>query len=191
MLRSTLFAIALAIAPAIAPAAAAADQFRTTLAAALEAYDEGDIQLALEELGVATQFLQQLRAGTLETFLPPVPEGWSRTVNQDHSGLLAMMGGGVGVDATYLGPDGARIEVTITADSPMIAMFAAVFANPAVMGSMGTVHRIGRERVLEQDGELTLLLAGRILVQMKRGEVDRMLDMFRAMDLAGLARFDL
>ena len=192
MIRPALFALSLAVAPAMAPTALAADDFRDTLAAALEAYDDGDIQLALEELAIASRLLQEMRAESLESFLPPLPEGWSRTVDQDYGSALAMMGGGVGVDATYRGPDGDRVQVTITADSPMLGMFGAMFANPAMMGAMGgTVHRIGRERVLEQNEELTLVLAGRILIQMRGGDVDEMLGMFGAMDLAGLSRFDL
>lgn len=187
MIRPVLIALSLAV----APAAASADDFRDTVAAAVEAYEAGDIQLALEELGIASRLLQEMRATSLESFLPPVPEGWTRTVDQEYGGVLAMMGGGVGVDATYRSPDGARMQVTVTADSPMLGMFGAMFANPAMMGAMGTVHRMGRERVLEQNGELTMVLAGRILIQMKDGEVDRMLAMFEEMDLAGLSRFDL
>lgn len=168
-----------------------ADEFRDTVAAALQAYEDGDIQLALEELGLATSLLQAMRAGSLESFLPPVPDGWTRTVDQDYGGVLGMLGGGIGVNAHYLGPSGEDVQVSITADSPILTMFAGMFANPAMMGMLGTVHRIGRERVLEQNGELTMVLGGRILIQMKEGEVEQMLDMFRAMDLAGLARFDL
>ena len=189
MFRPALFALALAL-PATLPLPTAADEFRDTLDAAIEAYEAGDTQLAMEELGVATGLLQTMRAGSIESFLPPASEGWTRTVDPEYPGVLAMMGGGVGVDADYRGPDRQHINVTVTADSPIVTMFLSMAGNPAMMRAMGTVHRIGRDRVLEQDGELIMVLAGRIVIQMTGGEVDQMLEMFEQMDLAGLARFD-
>lgn len=184
--------VAACLAAALSTAPAAADGFRDTVAAAVEAYEAGDLQLALEEMSLATSILQELRAGALEGFLPPTPDGWTRTLDAEFPRSLRMMGGGTGVDASYRGPDGERIGLQMSADSPMLAAFAGMFANPAMMAMMGTVHRIGRERVLENDqGDLTMMIGGRILIQMSGEDTEQMLEMLRDMDLDGLARFDI
>ena len=189
-LRPALLTLALATLSASLAAPLAADEFRDTMATALEAYDAGDIRHALEELAMAQRLLQQMQAGAIESFLPPTPEGWQRQIDGDFAGMLAMMGGGTGVEASYRGPAGERLRMQIAADSPMLGAFLGIFANPAMLGAMGgTVHRIGRERVLERDGEMTMILGNRILVQLSGGDSEQMLEMLRAMDLDGLARF--
>lgn len=178
---------ALAVSVALA-APAAADEIRDTINSALESYEAGDITFALEELAIATQLLQGLRTQSLAGFLPEPPEGWSLEVDTSFGAGLAMFGGGTGVEGRYDGPDDS-FTLQITADSPALAMFAGMFANPAMLSAMGTVTRIGRERVLEQSGDLTSVIANRVLVQASGGDTELMMDVLRTLDFEGLARF--
>ncbi len=96
-----------------------ADEISDTLQSALDAYEEGDAQYALEELDYARQLLLALKTDALVEFLPAAPDGWTREVNTEMNTGLAMMGGGTGAEATYEG-DGQRVTITIMADNPMV-----------------------------------------------------------------------
>ena len=167
-----------------------ADEVADTIRSALTAYEEGDLQYALEELAAATQMINALRTDALSGYLPAAPEGWTREVNADFGRGLALFGGGTGAEARYDGPGGESFTLSILADSPVVASFAAIFGNPAMMSQMGTVTRIGRHRVLDQNGQLVSLLGSRILVQASGAAPEVMLPFVRAMDLDGLASFN-
>ncbi|MEM7734034.1 MAG: hypothetical protein AAF280_14800, partial [Pseudomonadota bacterium] len=100
---------------------AEADDITEALQSAIEAYEEGDTQYALEELDYAKQLLQALKTDALVEFLPEAPDGWSREVNAG----LAFMGGSTGAEATYDG-DGQSITITVMADNPMVAGMAGM-----------------------------------------------------------------
>ena len=68
----------------------------------------------------------------------------------------------------------------IISDSPMIVAMAAAFANPGMIG--GTLTRVGRERFVEQDGELSGLIDNRILVQASGGDLNDMIAHLEQMD---------
>ena len=80
--------IALATALCV-PLAAQADEISDTLQAAIDAYTEGDIAYALEELDFARQKLMSLRAEAFQQFLPPAPDGWTREVETEMQAGLA------------------------------------------------------------------------------------------------------
>lgn len=73
-MRSPLFAALL-----LFPLPAAADDITDALGAAIEAYEDGDVAEALEEVAYATQLLNNLQAAGLTEFLPePLPAGCAR-----------------------------------------------------------------------------------------------------------------
>lgn len=185
-MRSILVSAAVAVALA---APARADEIADTIRSALSAYEAGDLQYALEELAAATQMIGALRTDALAAFLPEAPAGWTREVNTDYGRSLALFGGGSGAEARYDGPDGS-FTLSVVADSPVVASFAAIFGNPAMLGQMGTVTRIGRHRVLDQGGQLVSLLGNRVLVQASGAAPEAMMPFIRAMDLDGLAAFN-
>jgi len=165
-----------------------ADEISATIQSALDAYNAGDIKYATEELAFAQQQLQGLKAEGLQGFLPAAPDGWTRTVNTDMNAGMAMMGGGTGVEATYEGA-GQSFTLSLTADSPMVGTFAAMFGNSAMMAAMGTIVRVGREKFVDQDGSLTGVMDGRILIQASGAPVDVMVPMLETMDFKALASF--
>lgn len=185
-MRTLLSAAALAV--ALLPSAARADAIADSIRAALEAYEAGDLQYALEELVTAQQLINELKTDALATFLPAAPAGWTRAINTDYARSLAMFGGGSGAEASYSGA-GASFTLSVVADSPLLASFAPVFANPAMMAAMGSVTRIGRHRVLDQGGQLVAVIGNRVLIQASGAEVAVMLPFIQAMDLDGLASF--
>jgi hypothetical protein len=168
---------------------AKSDEIADTIRAALEAYESGDLQYALDELAAATQMIGALKTNALAAFLPEAPAGWTREVNADYGRTLALFGGGTGTEGRYDGPNGS-FTLSITADSPLVASFGGIFGNPAMLGQMGAVTRIGRHRVLDQDGQLVALIGNRVLIQASGAPVEVMLPLIRSMDLDGLANFN-
>jgi len=182
MFRNSVFTLAL-----IAFAApAAADEVSDTLSSALQAYEEGDITYALEELDYAKQLMQAMKTDALAGFLPEAPDGWSREVSSEMSSGLAMLGGGVGAEATYSN-DIDSFTITLMANNPMVSAFGGMISNAGLMG--GKLVRVGREKFLDQDGELTGLIDNRILIQASGADVDTMMPVLEAIDFKALKDF--
>ena len=163
-----------------------ADDISDALQSAMDAYEDGDTQYALEELEYAKQLLMAMKTDALVEFLPAAPDGWTRAVKTDMNAGLAMMGGGTGAEATYEG-EGQRITVTIMADNPMVSGMAGMIANAAILGAK--IERVGREKFMVQKGEINGLVDKRILVKATGGEVATMLMLLETMDFRGLKKF--
>jgi hypothetical protein len=182
-----LFSLALAL--SVSTSAAHADEVRDTIASALAAYDQGDIAYAMQELSYVQQLMLAMKADGLAVFLPPAPDGWTREISTEASAAMSMMGGGTGAEATYSG-SGQEFTITFTADSPMIGMFSGMLGNTAMMSASGAkTHRLGRERFMEQNGELTGLIDNRILIQASGVDVEIMLPLIESIDFRELGRF--
>lgn len=166
--------------------AARADDVTDTLNSALEAYEEGDLQYALEELEYAKQLMLTQKTDALTGYLPPAPDGWRREINTEINASLGMMGGGVGAEAEYSG-GGDSFTLSIFADNPMVAAMSAMISNAAVMGMK--VERIGREKFAIQDNTVQGLIDNRILVKAEGGDVAMMLSVLEEIDYRELGQF--
>jgi hypothetical protein len=183
---ASIFVLALALA-----LPARADDVEASIDAALEAYRAGDIKAAKEELDFASQLLGQRKAAELKALLPEPLPGWAR---QDGDGgdaqAMAGFGGGQMAAASYSKGD-ETVDIQIMADNQMLTAMGAMFANPAMMGAMGEVKRIGGEKVvLSQEGELQTLIDGRIMVQIAgTADIETKQAYFEAIDLEKLRAF--
>lgn len=166
---------------------AAADEFEETIAAALEAYRDGDINEAQEELAFATGILQNMQAAGLSAFLPAAPAGWTREIDTEMAAGMAMMGGGAGAEANYSG-DGQYFSITLMADNPMVAAMAGSLGMLGTMGG-GQRVRINGERFIDNDGELMAMINDRVLVQASGGDRDMMVSVLEQMDFDALGNF--
>lgn len=180
---------ALAIAALSLPAQA--DEIEDSLQMALEAYQAGDINAAKEEIDYAAQLIAQMKAAGLSGFLPEALPGWTRA-EADQGGGAAMMGfgGGMMASATY-SRGGDMIEIQLMADNQMVTSMAMMFGNAAMMGSLGQVKRIKRQKVvITNQGELQAMIDGRILVQISgQSPVEDKEAYFATLDLNGLKDF--
>lgn len=165
----------------------AADEIEDTIEAALEAYRAGDVALAKEELDYAAQLLAQLKAEGLAAFLPEAMEGWTREMQDSQS--AAMFGGGLFAGADYR-MGGETVSIQLIAESPMLMSMAAIFANPALMAAQGRVTRVGREKFLIQDGQITGIVDNRVMVQVTGSASEEVkLAHLEAMDLRAMRDF--
>lgn len=163
-----------------------ADDISDALQSAMEAYEEGDINYALEELEYAKQLMVAQNADALVQFLPAAPDGWTREVNTEMNAGLAMMGGGTGAEAEYQSA-GDSMTLTLMADNPMVGAMAGMIGNAGLMG--GKIERVGREKFMVMDGEITGLIDNRILVKATGGDVEAMLALIETMDFRALKDF--
>lgn len=181
--------IALTMAAALAWPAAA-DDFTDSIEAALEAYRDGDIKTAKEEIDFAAQLLAQMKAEGLKSFLPEALEGWERKDDENDSGAMAAFGGGQMAAASY-SRDGKRVKVQLMADNQMVTALAGMFSNSAMMAAMGTVKRINRQKVIvtKQD-EVQSLVDGRIMIQITGdADIEDKEAYFAEIDVKGLKEF--
>ncbi|MGH1360002.1 MAG: hypothetical protein ACRBC3_14665 [Burkholderiaceae bacterium] len=170
---------------------AQADDFSDTLENAKQAYAEGDIGGAKEELAYASQLLGQMRAKQLESYLPEALDGWTRKENKSSSNAgAAMFGGGTAANVEYRrGKD--RVKINLVTDSPMLASMGMLFNNPALAGTQGTMKRINRQKVLvKKNGAITAMIDKRIMVEVSgRAPAEDIEAYFKGIDIKGLKSY--
>lgn len=172
-----------------APASASNQEVLDAIDEARAAYDEGDLAYAKETLDFAAQLIAQEKAGQLADLLPQPLDGWQAGEVETTAVGASMFGGGTVVERDYNG-DGGDLTVRLTADSPLLAQIAAMFANPAMISaSGGEMLRLGRRQTaaLTGDGTLQFLVENRIMVQIE-GDAEResKIAYAEAIDLAAL-----
>jgi len=186
ILRATL--AALLIGALSVPAQA--DEIEETLQMALEAYQAGDINAAKEEIDYAAQLIAQLKAAGLSDFLPEALPDWTRAEPQQGAPAMMAFGGGMTASATYSRSSDA-IEIQLMADNQMVTSMAMMFGNAAMIGSMGQLKRIKRQKVvITQQGDLQAMIDNRIFVQISgQSPIEDKEAYFAALDLSGLKDF--
>ncbi len=168
-----------------------ADPVTDALKTAIAAYEEGDVQYALDEITNAQRLIAEQKTAGLAEFLPAAPEGWSREVSAEANSAMALMGGGIMAEASYHNGDRSEsFTIKLIADNPMVAQMGAMFGNAALVGQMGKVRRINRVRFLEQDRTLQAMIGNRVLLQAEGGAPDLMEPVLAGMDLSALEKFD-
>jgi len=163
-----------------------ADDVTDALQSAMDAYNDGDMQYALEELDYAKQLMLSMKTDALTGFLPEAPDGYTREINSEINASLGMMGGGVGAEADYTS-DSDSFTISIFADNPMVAAMGTMISNAAAMGMK--VERIGRQKFAVQDDTVQGLVANRILVKAEGGDVAMMLSVLEGIDYRALGDF--
>lgn len=117
--------------------AAQADDVANAMAAARKAYDEGDYKETSIQLQTALATVNQMLIEKIKAALPVPPSGWKA---EDPEGIDASaIGAGffatLVVERTYTTPTGSRINLTISANSPLL-MSLRMFASNPMMASM-------------------------------------------------------
>ncbi|MEM6890936.1 MAG: hypothetical protein AAF636_22790 [Pseudomonadota bacterium] len=169
-------------------APAVADDITETLQSAIDAYEDGDVQYAIDELDFARQMLLNLKTDSLGAFLPEPSDQWTREVSTEMGAGLAFMGGGVGAEAEYTSADGRYVKLVFMADNPMVAQMSAMISNAAAMGM--SVERIGRQRFAIQDDQIMALIGNRVLVQ-GEGDLEEARVLLATIDFGELSKFGL
>lgn len=166
-----------------------ADPFIDALETAIEAYRDGDLQFAEDELAEARRLLGEMKTASLASFLPEAPEGWTREVETEGGQMLGFLGGGIMARATYTS-DAARFEISLMADNPMVTQLAMMLGNVEMIAQMGgRVERINRVRFLREETGLRSIIGNRILVQAEGADPDLMIPLLEQIDFRAMEGF--
>lgn len=178
----------------------AADDVREQIDTGLELYQEQDYGAAITELEFAISDIRKLMNERIGELYPEAPTGWTAGEIEAGGGGTAMLGGGGGtILKREYREDGGRgqINSTLTVDNPMVQGMAAMFNNPSLLAAQPNIERIriGRESAIvkwepeRNRGEATLLLDGRVLLQVNGQHIDNVdpiIDLVKDWDLREL-----
>lgn len=151
---------------------ASADGVEDQINLGLESYKNKDYKAAVDDLNYAIAEIQEKLNSKNATLLPEPLDGWSATEVENNSAGMAMMGGGTHMSRSYK-HDSASVEISITSGSPMVAGALMMINNPMMLSSSPDMkpYRYKRIKGMQQVSgnriEITLALAGQIMVQIK------------------------
>lgn len=154
---------------------ALADEITDRIANARAQYEAGELRAAMRTLQFAIAGIQEKVDRTLLSLLPAPLPGWQADEAVSETAGFAALVAGTNLTRRYLRDDGALVEISILADSPMLPMMTLVLTNPLLValdpdtrvysdaGQPGTIeHEPGSDR-----WRISLLVADRILLQVE------------------------
>ena len=179
----------------IAPASA--DEITDQLNTARKAYESGELRSAVQTLQFAVASIQEKINLSLLELLPEPLDGWNADEPQAQSGGMAAMIAGTNLSRRYYRDDGAEVDISITADSPLLSMMTMMLSNPMLMQTdPGTrVYTHGGQRGMikhEKDSdvwEISLMVGGKIMIQVTGRGIKDQQDVeayLEAIDLAAI-----
>lgn len=180
-------------------APASADEVTDQLNAARKAYESGELRSAVQTLQFAVASIQEKINLSLLELLPEPLEGWNADEPQAQSGGMAAMIAGTNLSRRYYRDDGAEVDISITADSPLLSMMTMMLSNPMLMQTdPGTrVYTHGGQRGMikhEKDSdvwEISLMVGGKIMIQVTGRGIKDQEDVeayLEAIDLAAIEK---
>ena len=195
ILKRLLAAALLSLAP---PVSLRADAVGDQIQAAAQAYEAGEFRKAIQTLQFATAAIREKINQSLLQLLPEPLAGWEAEAPEaTASGGITTMILGTHLSRRYY-RDGAAVEISITADSPLLSMMSMMLSNPIFLQSDPDTQLYTwqgypglRKRVRESKSwEISLLLKNRILIQVSGTNADqKTLEAYlKALDFAAIAR---
>ncbi len=136
-MRQFMVLIVTLLATAILAGAACADDVTDAISAANKAYGGGDYKEASTQLQTALAHVNQQLIELLVGALPDPPSGWTADEAEgiDASAIGAGFFATLVVERMYKAPDGSKIDMVISANSPMLVSLRMFISNP-MMASM-------------------------------------------------------
>lgn len=118
---------------------ACADDVTDAISAANKAYGGGDYKEASTQLQTALAHVNQQLIELLVGALPDPPSGWTAEEAEglDASAIGAGFFATLVVERTYRTPDGSKIDMTISANSPMLISLRMFISNPMMASVAG------------------------------------------------------
>lgn len=164
-----------------------ADEVADSIKEALTAYENQDLNAAKQALDYASQLIAQKNAAGLGALLPDALSGWAAEDPESNAAAGAMFGGGIQAGRKYTKGD-VEVDLQIVGDSPLLATWMPMLANPAMAAAMGKVTKVGKYRALQSnDGQVILVVNNRFLVTVDgSGSIDDKMAYASAIDFAGL-----
>ena len=168
MKRSTRRLASLGLAALLAVTGTAqADDIKEAIQEALQAYNKGDMAGTKDNLGYATQLINERGAEALAQALPAPLPGWDAEEAEGAAAGAALFGGGLQASRTYNKGD-QYVEVEIIGDSPMLSQMMSIMSNPMLAGSMGKAIKVGAQRgIQDENGKIMLIVNNRFMISVE------------------------
>ena len=168
MKRSTRRLASLGLAALLAVTGTAqADDIKEAIQEALQAYNKGDMAGTKDNLGYATQLINERGAEALAQALPAPMPGWDAEEAESAAAGAALFGGGLQASRTYNKGD-QYVEVEIIGDSPMLSQMMSIMSNPMLAGSMGKAIKVGAQRgIQDENGKIMLIVNNRFMISVE------------------------
>ncbi len=156
---------AAAIAPLLLPAAGHADEVGNAIEQAARTYQAGNAAATRTLLREAMQLLTQRTSTRLGAALPPPQSGWQVTDRQPLNGDSASISGGSQFIRRYRSAQNQSVEISVTADSPVLSQLTLVMSNTASADTIGKTIRVGgQSAILTSNNEIHMLVDDRVLI---------------------------
>lgn len=152
---------------------AGADDITDQMDTARAEYDSGKLRKAMQTLQFAVASIQEKVNLDLLKLLPEPLKGWRADEPQAQSAGMAAMIAGTNLTRRYFRDDGAEVEISIMADSPLMPMMTMMLSNPMMMQTNPDAriysHNGQRGMIQHEEGsgswEISLLVADKILIK--------------------------
>lgn len=198
MLRKAILVAAIALLPATG-SPAWADEVTDQLDGARNAYQSGELRTAIQALQFAVAKIQEKINASLSQLLPKPLPGWTADEPETQSGGIAAMIAGTTLSRRYHRNDGAEVDVSITADSPLLPMMTMMLSSPMLLQSDPNTKLYtydGQRGLIEHEKdsdrwEIKLMVGNKILVQVAASAVksaDPAKAYLKAIDLEALQK---
>ncbi|OAN42962.1 hypothetical protein A6A04_09660 [Paramagnetospirillum marisnigri] len=173
----------------------AAEPIPARIDAAKAAHARGDLARASAELESVVAELHARMGKALADFLPPPLATWKAEPPEIQA--LGGAGGGLSVSRAY-GRDEASLNATLILDNPVVVGAAPQFAANAPEQPNTRRIKLGPDDALlrwdaaNRSGDLTLLLGGRVLLQIEGeslGTAEQLVEAAKGWNLSGLRKY--
>lgn len=151
-----------------------ADEITDQIKAGLEAYEEKDYKTASEELKFVTALLEKLNQKENQKLMPEPLEGWTLKESDNSGSQIAMSmfgGGGSSMKSEYR-RDKEKVEIEISANSPLMSVMTMMIKNPMMMAGQKNTKPFrykkakGMIKTEKNKTEITLILVGQIMIKL-------------------------
>ncbi len=153
----------------------AADPVTDQIEAALRSYRDGESRIAIQALQFAAAQIEEQLAEQRAVLLPEPLPGWSADPARSNAGGWIGLLTGTNVSRGYRNDSqDAEISITVTADSPLLAMMSLLMSSPMLIQaepntkpfSYGAYRGLTKQ---ESNGsiQISLMLGTRILLQIQ------------------------
>jgi len=156
--------------------------FDKLVAKATAAWKGGSYGECVGALNACLQLAIGKRSDAIFAALPSAPENWSspepKKAAEAGNPFLSAMAGAIGniVERKYRQADGrGTIDVTVTADSPLVSMLGMVMSNPAMDPTAEAIKYGEHKALLKKEGgrlELQILIADKHVVEVRTNQDD-------------------
>ncbi|MFQ5964956.1 MAG: hypothetical protein ACE5KZ_11825 [Candidatus Scalinduaceae bacterium] len=156
-----------------------ADEVTNIIKDALKQYKNGDYTESADNLDYASQLIRQKKQEQLQSFLPKPLDGWTAEDDISQAVGTSMLIGGTLSKRTYH-KDSSIVTIEIIANSPMLQSIITLFNTPLIASASGGKLEIikGQKAIVaynptDQQGEIRIIVAGRILITLKGTNVSK------------------